>query len=495
MSRELAVLGAGVAGLVAGIYAARSGFEVTVYEMGDVPGGLCTSWRRKGFLFDGSSAGLAGTSPEAPIWRLWKDCGVIDRCELLNPTNFGEILLPSGRRARIHTDIDALEGELLGLFPGDRGAIGAFIRGLRACRGLDIPFDRAGEAGSGNRGKALPLVAALPAALKFGGTTLRRFIGGLADPECRLAFSHMVHFGGLDVPMLTIMLPLAYAHRKMTGIPRGGWLSFARSMEAELVSLGGRIEYRRKAVALSREGGAWGLRFEDGSRAEAGRLLCAIDGRYAQERLLAPLGLRALVDFREAGVSDQPVQVSIGAALDPASFDGAVTVLAEGVEIVAGRRQEALTFHVNCFNPEAAPPGKASIIAFVDSGYHFWKALGSEAYEAEKARCGAWAVGMIGRAVPGFASRVELVDVATPLTRERYTGNWLGAMQARKPDQSMLKSLLGRSVRYSHPGAKGLYLAGHWVEAWGGITTAAQSGRNAVRALCRDDGIPFCGAG
>jgi len=31
-------------------------------------------------------------------------------------------------------------------------------------------------------------------------------------------------------------------------------------------------------------------------------------------------------------------------------------------------------------------------------------------------------------------------------------------------------------------------MAGQWVESWGGITTAAQSGRNAVRALCRRDG-------
>ena len=39
--------------------------------------------------------------------------------------------------------------------------------------------------------------------------------------------------------------------------------------------------------------------------------------------------------------------------------------------------------------------------------------------------------------------------------------------------------------------AAGCYAAGQWVESWGGITTAAQSGRNAVRALCRRDGARF----
>ena len=67
---RLVIVGAGVAGLAAGCYAARSGYRTTILEMHDLPGGLCTSWRRKGYFFDGSVAGLAGTSPEMPIYRL-----------------------------------------------------------------------------------------------------------------------------------------------------------------------------------------------------------------------------------------------------------------------------------------------------------------------------------------------------------------------------------------------------------------------------------------
>ena len=66
---RLVIVGAGVAGLAAGCYAARSGYRTTIFEMHDLPGGLCTSWRRKGYLFDGSVAGLAGTSPEMPIYQ------------------------------------------------------------------------------------------------------------------------------------------------------------------------------------------------------------------------------------------------------------------------------------------------------------------------------------------------------------------------------------------------------------------------------------------
>jgi phytoene desaturase len=84
-----------------------------------------------------------------------------------------------------------------------------------------------------------------------------------------------------------------------------------------------------------------------------------------------------------------------------------------------------------------------------------------------------------------------VVDVSTPLTRERYTGNWMGAMQAWKPDSSMVKALLQGKPRYEYKSIQGLYMAGQWVEAWGGITTAAQSGRKAVQAICRRDGRRF----
>jgi hypothetical protein len=55
----------------------------------------------------------------------------------------------------------------------------------------------------------------------------------------------------------------------------------------------------------------------------------------------------------------------------------------------------------------------------------------------------------------------------------------------------MIRTLLQGSPRYDEPGLAGFYSAGQWVESWGGITTAAQSGRNAVRALCKNDGTRF----
>ncbi len=175
------------------------------------------------------------------------------------------------------------------------------------------------------------------------------------------------------------------------------------------------------------------------------------------------------------------------------SSSGALTYLLPEAPEAGGRRQRRVTVHNKHYDPDAAPQGKSALTVFLESGYSYWKALEADqpSYEAQKSRCADLVIAAIGRHRAGFAETVEVVDVSTPLTRERYTGNWMGAMQAARPDASMVKALLQGSPHYDHPSLAGFYMAGQRVESWGGITTAAQSGRNAVRALCRKDGVRF----
>ena len=178
--------------------------------MGQTPGGLCTSWRRKGYLFDGSVAGLAGTSPEAPIHRLWRDIGVVDYCRLYDPDDFGTVVAPDGRVVTVYTDIDRLEAHLLENFPArrrDHPRVRAGAARLRrAWTSRSGP--RTGLAGfvAGARTGAASL-RSLPAMLKYGRLTLRQFNARLQDPFCRQVFDNLVHFGGPDVPLLTVLLP------------------------------------------------------------------------------------------------------------------------------------------------------------------------------------------------------------------------------------------------------------------------------------------------
>ena len=59
--KTIVIIGAGVAGLSAGIYAEQHGFHAILLEKNPSVGGMCTGWYRKGYYLDGCVHWLTGT--------------------------------------------------------------------------------------------------------------------------------------------------------------------------------------------------------------------------------------------------------------------------------------------------------------------------------------------------------------------------------------------------------------------------------------------------
>jgi len=76
-SKRLIIIGAGVAGLSAGIYARLNGFDPLILEMHRIPGGLCTAWKRKGYTFDGAVRYLTSSYANAQPHQLWHELGIL----------------------------------------------------------------------------------------------------------------------------------------------------------------------------------------------------------------------------------------------------------------------------------------------------------------------------------------------------------------------------------------------------------------------------------
>jgi phytoene dehydrogenase-like protein len=152
---------------------------------------------------------------------------------------------------------------------------------------------------------------------------------------------------------------------------------------------------------------------------------------------------------------------------------------------VSGKKYERLDIEIFNFDKNLAPPGKTVIKVMFGASYGYWKDLRAdrERYEYQKQEIARAVIDRLDKRFPGLKGQVEMVDVATPVTFENYTGNWKG-LQAWMPPDGGFGTMMNGFTR-SLPGLDNFYMAGQWAEAMIGISTAALSGRNLVRHLCK----------
>ena len=88
----------------------------------------------------------------------------------------------------------------------------------------------------------------------------------------------------------------------------------------------------------------------------------------------------------------------------------------------------------------------------------------------------------------GIKDNIEVVDVATPVTYERYTGNWQGShMGWGNTTETMGSKPMSRTL----PGLGNFYMAGQWVYIGGGVPGAVASGRQTIQLICSKDKKKF----
>ena len=117
---------------------------------------------------------------------------------------------------------------------------------------------------------------------------------------------------------------------------------------------------------------------------------------------------------------------------------------------------------------------------------------GRRLYDTEQLQVADQVLAFLEERYPGLPGAVEVKDVATPLSYERYTGNWQGATCGWLLTEKTMMMMI-RGLKKTVPGLRNLYLAGQWVEPGGSVPIVATSGRNAVQLLCAADGRPFAG--
>lgn len=75
----VAVIGGGIAGLCAAVYARKCGYQVELFEKNSIAGGLATNWKMGEYMFENCLHWLVGSRPMGMLNSQWREIFDIDR--------------------------------------------------------------------------------------------------------------------------------------------------------------------------------------------------------------------------------------------------------------------------------------------------------------------------------------------------------------------------------------------------------------------------------
>ena len=496
--KTMTIIGAGFAGLSAGIYAQMNGYQSEIFEMHNLPGGLCTAWKRKGYTIDGCIHWLVGSSPESAMNQFWREVGLTKGREFVNLDEYMRYEGKDGRTVVFYTDVDKLENHLLQLSPRDEKVIRELISGIR----LGIQFDQQPTEKDSGLTKFIKGIKMGWLFLTKGkdmrrwmDTTAAQFAQSFQDPLLREAFNELWF---PEFSVFFIMFTFSYLNNKNAGYPIGGSMPLSRALEKRYLDLGGVIHYGSKVEKILVENDqAVGIELQDGVQHRADRVVSAadghttifkmLDGKYVDEKVKQPYEKWPLF----------PPLIYVGLGInrvfdeEPKTVSGISFCLNQPVEI-GDQTLDRMTAHIFNQDPTLAPAGKTAITVMINSNYHYWKDMAKDPveYEEKKGQITRQVVAALEQRFPGIESQVEMVDVATPLTFERYTGNWQGSFEGWLITPQNASSIMS-PMKQTLPSLMNFYLCGQWVEPGGGLPTGVMSGRRLMKSICKEDGKKF----
>lgn len=488
--RKVVIIGGGIAGLSAAVYALKCGYEVEVLEMHDRAGGLAMSWRRGAYTFETCLHWLVGSSPNGEFHSQWQEIFEIGNLSFLNPDEFVRIESDSGDSLKIYTDVDRLESELLERAPQDRVRIRDLTHSIRSLGTFRVLEPSGGLTGNWlNMLRDLPVFPLLGRLSKISG---KEYGSRFSDPLLKNFFSN----GDIgQMAAIAMVLSLAWMNAGNAGYCIGGSQAIIRLIEDKIANLGGRIRFRAKVERILVENDrAVGVQLTGSEIVRADWVISAADGHSTIFDLLAGkytnAAIRKTYDERELFASY--LQVSLGVAIDLSDQPPMMSrVLESPLVLDPGTEVASVGFRFFHFDPTFAPPGKTAITSVLPTrNFKYWTELRDNnpaAYHLEKQRVAEAVITILEKRIRGVREAVEMIDVSTPATVYRYTGNWKGTMEGWlvSPGESF------KPLPNTLPGLGHFVMVGQWVMPGGGLPCGPMTARPAVKFICKHDHIPF----
>ncbi|GAX60798.1 phytoene dehydrogenase and related proteins [Candidatus Scalindua japonica] len=452
---DVIVMGAGIAGLICGTFLAKHGKKTLIIEKHSIPGGYCTSFKRKGFIFDSAVHHIGGCGKWSVVGRCLKELDININLQQLDPMD--SIHFPSFSidvPAEIDDYIDLLKERFL----SERENISLFFKEF-------IKLYRATF--STEKHKML---------IKYQNLTYKDMLDNFfTDEQLKMTLSAQWGYIGSppqEVSAIGMCQMLINYLKDGAYFPVGGTQNFADTITQKFIDYGGHIMLSSSVNRIFADSNIIkGVTTKKGLKISADRFVSNIDPKQTFSCLL------------DKGTVDGSYLHRIENMKESTSFFLLYLGLDNKIDLKGLKRgfyhiSDNLSFSGNGWFYISVPtevdsslaPDNKQIISVVVSSQDNYDEIDDWAVYKEKMK--KYTIKYLENFVPDLQYHIEVIDAATPKTLYRYTYNSKGAAYgwAVTVDQTW-------SNRLPHTTPfKNLFLAGHWTNPGPGICAVVSSG-------------------
>lgn len=488
--KSILIIGGGVSGLTAGIYAEQSGFHAIILEKNPSVGGLCTGWYRQGQYIDGCIHWLTGTNKNTDLYKIWTNVDALNKdVKVLQLDSWG-IFDYQGTEVPFYSDLKKAEKAWLEISPIDKKHIKHFFKMVRDIASVDLPLDKPVSMMNffSLMKFGFKVIDVWPSYLLTMKMSCEKYAKRFKSPALRWAITHAQPGDGNLYSMLFSYANIATGNG---GIPMGGSKPMVERMKNRFLSLGGTLMLNSQVSHIIIENGvAKGVSLRNGTNYYADYIVSALDANYTFHNLLMGQYNIHKYDKRFFDMKRHPAPSCCLLA-----FSGDISDIPTPYSFecepfyVGGTLIKHLTIRNYHYDETFEKDGKCLYTVLVDQyseNYQYWNNLyknNPAEYRKKKMALAEAIKGRIISKFPQFADNLTVLDVSTPKTLNRYTNASRGAYMG-----FLFNKNSGRLTHSGYiKGLKNFLLAGQWSQCPGGLPLAAVSGKFAIQRICKSE--------
>ena len=494
------VVGAGLGGLSCATVLSKQGLKVLVLERHNKVGGYAHQFVRKAgpgveYRFDVALHITGGFDEGTPMRLMFEDLGVWDRIQVKRLDKIMHSVFPDFEFT-IPANKGLFRQRLIDRFPADRDGVDSLLDTM----------DRFGEELTAMRSKRGPRGAspadftqAYPTVAKYMTASLRELVlDHTKNEKIGAVFGQLHGYLGLPPKRLSafvyLQILLNFFNEGAYYIQGGGY-ALSRAFLGCIEEQGGKIMTRTEvARILVEDGRCVGVETKKGEKYEAPVIVSnapapvtfdklvdssVVDPSYLEQIqggeisssvIQAYIGLKGTPE--EIGFEDHDYFVNAGYDLDGQFEDHLAEDYSNGTFGMANN---------TVVNPGDTPPGRSIVEVLLFADGKKWCGLPKDEYKKKKEEVTEVLLDLASQVIPDIRERIEVIEVGTPYTMERYTRNPYGAVFSYSTTPT------GHTRFRPRPetSVPGLYLASTWTTSGPGFGPAVGGGMITARKILK----------